>query len=108
MMGVHGSKCSTNSGGTPSSTRRTYEPGGKPTTSARPTSTAARTAPIYLHSGQDLVSTVEPGRLGIPVLKHIHHVHPHYAPDGTLYLLVHGWRDGKYAVLRHTCERTSE
>lgn len=68
-------------------------------------STAARTAPIYFHSGRELVSVVEPGRLGIPILKHIHHVHPHYAPDGTLYLLVHGWRDGKYAVLRHVNQR---
>ena len=47
--------------------------------------------------------------LGIPVLKHLHHVWPHYAPassddaeaKGALYLLVHGWCEGKFAVLKH-------
>ena len=42
---------------------------------------------------------------GTQVLKHLHHVWPHYvtAADGTrtLYLLVHGWSAGKFAVLRH-------
>lgn len=121
-------------------------------------STPNRTAPIYVHSGAELLSTVDAGALGIPVsertrsgvgsgcahvgcqalsgslptlltphcrtphasrlsrshtplaslispvsqvLKHIHHVHPHYDPHGVLYLLVHGWRDGKFAVLKH-------
>mmetsp|Transcript_36374 Transcript_36374/g.72396 ORF Transcript_36374/g.72396 Transcript_36374/m.72396 type:complete len:141 (-) Transcript_36374:231-653(-) len=67
--------------------------------------TPARTAPIYAHDGEALVSTVEPGDLGIPVLKHIHHVWPHYvtSADGKrhLYLLVHGWSAGKFAVLKH-------
>ena len=42
---------------------------------------------------------------GTQVLKHLHHVWPHYvtAADGTrtLYLLVHGWSAGKFAVLKH-------
>lgn len=67
--------------------------------------TPARTAPIYAHNGEQLVSTIEPGDLGIPVLKHLHHVWPHYVThaDGTrrLYLLVHGWSAGKFAVLQH-------
>ena len=68
---------------------------------------AARTAPIYAHTGEQLVSVIDAGALGIPVLKHLHHVWPHYVPsgggDGTarLHLLVHGWRSGKFAVLRH-------
>jgi hypothetical protein len=52
-----------------------------------------------------VVSTIDPGSLGIPVLKHLHHTWPHYVtmPDGTkqLYLLVHGWSAGKFAVLKH-------
>ena len=64
-------------------------------------STPQRTAPIYFHTGERLVSTVDPGVLGIPVLKHLHHVHAHYDPQGQLYLLLHGWRDGKFAVLKH-------
>ena len=67
--------------------------------------TPARTAPIYAHSGERLLSTIEPGQLGIPVLKHLHHVWPHYVPnaDGTktLHLLLHGWSEGKFAVLKH-------
>ena len=63
--------------------------------------TAPRTAPIYCHTGSRLVSTIDAGSLGIPVLKHLHHVWPHYvvAADGSrqLYLLVHGWRDGASA-----------
>ena len=51
------------------------------------------------------MSTIVPGDLGIPVLKNIHHVWPHYVTDAagerTLYLLVHGWNDGKFAVLKH-------
>jgi hypothetical protein len=54
---------------------------------------------------RQLVSTIEPGDLGIPVLKHLHHCWPHYVrgADGIsrLYLLVHGWSAGKFAVLRH-------
>ena len=45
------------------------------------------------------------GELGIPVLKHLHHVWPHYVTgaDGErqLYLLVQGWSRGKFAVLKH-------
>jgi hypothetical protein len=67
--------------------------------------TPAKTAPIYAHSGERLLSTIEPGDLGIPVLKHLHNVWPHYVThdDGsrTLHLLVHGWSAGKYAVLKH-------
>ena len=67
--------------------------------------TPARTAPIYAHTGERLLSTIEPGQLGIPVLKHLHHVWPHYVPnaDGTesLHLLLHGWSEGKFAVLKH-------
>jgi hypothetical protein len=72
-------------------------------------STPNRAAPIFMHSGERVVSVLDPGCLGIPVLKHIHHVHPHYIYRGPsehthppeLYLLVHGWRDGKFAVLKH-------
>jgi len=39
------------------------------------------------------------------VLKHLHHVWPHYVlgADGTrtLHLLVMGWSQGKFAVLKH-------
>ena len=63
-----------------------------------------KTAPIYAHSGDKLVSTLIPGDLGIPVLKHIHHAWPHWVKDGKgnkqLYILVHGWNKGKYAVLK--------
>ena len=52
----------------------------------------------------ELVSTIIPGNLDIPVLNNIHHVWPHYveAENGSkqLYLLVHGWNKGKYAVLK--------
>ncbi len=61
-------------------------------------------APIYAHTGDELVSTIIPGNLDIPVLNNIHHVWPHYveAENGSkqLYLLVHGWNKGKYAVLK--------
>eukprot|EP00943_MAST-04B_sp_MAST-4B-sp1_P009419 g9419.t1 len=67
--------------------------------------TPAKTAAIYAHTGERLLSTIEPGDLGIPVLKHLHHVWPHYVTDDdgerTLYLLIHGWSRGKFAVLRH-------
>ena len=43
--------------------------------------------------------------LGIPVLKHLHHVWPHYHTDKagvrSLYILIHGWSAGKFAVLKH-------
>ena len=64
-----------------------------------------KSAPIYAHSGEKLVSTLIPGDLGIPVLNNIHHAWPHYVKgaDGSkqLYILVHGWNRGKYAVLKH-------
>lgn len=63
-----------------------------------------KSAPIYVHDGENTVSTVIPGDLDIPVLTNIHQVWPHIvtAPDGSeqLYLLVHGWNKGKYAVLK--------
>ena len=63
-----------------------------------------KSAPIYAHTGKDLVSTIIPGDLDIPVLSNIHHVWPHTVKgdNGTmdLYLLVHGWNKGKYAVLK--------
>lgn len=63
-----------------------------------------KSAPIYAHTGEKLVSTIVPGDLEIPVLTNIHHVWPHYvkAADGSkqLYLLVHGWNKGKFAVLK--------
>ena len=72
--------------------------------------TPAKTAPIYAHSGERLLSVIEPGDLGIPVLKHLHHTWPHYVttPGGgrQLYLLVHGWSAGKFAVLKHEPEGT--
>ena len=61
----------------------------------------AGAAPIFAHDGDALRSVIEPGVLGIPVLKHLHHTWPHYAPDGSLYLLIHGWSEGKFAVLKH-------
>jgi len=64
-----------------------------------------KTAQIYAHSGEELLSTIDPGELGIPVLKHLHHTWPHYVTqaDGSkqLYILVHGWSAGKFAVLKH-------
>ncbi len=63
-----------------------------------------KSAPIYAHTGEKLVSTIVPGDLEIPILTNIHHVWPHYVKnaDGSehLYLLVHGWNMGKYAVLK--------
>ena len=64
-----------------------------------------KSAPIYVHTGEKLVSTIIPGDLGIPTLNNIHHAWPHHAKkaDGSmqLYLLVHGWNEGKFAVLKH-------
>jgi len=63
-----------------------------------------KSAPIYVHSSKELKSTVIPGDLEIPVLTNIHQVWPHYITnehgDKQLYLLVHGWNKGKYAVLK--------
>jgi len=63
-----------------------------------------KSAPIYAHTGENLESTIIPGDLEIPVLTNIHHVWPHLvkASDGSehLYLLVHGWNKGKFAVLK--------
>ncbi len=62
-----------------------------------------KSAPIYAHTGNELVSTIIPGDLDIPVLTNIHHVWPHYVDNGStkqLYLLVHGWNKGKFAVLK--------
>ena len=70
--------------------------------------TPTKTAAIFAHSGERLLSTIEPGDLGIPILKHLHHVWPHYITDEngerTLYLLIQGWSRGKFAVLRHEPE----
>ena len=64
-----------------------------------------KSAPIYVHTGDKLVSTIIPGELNIPVLNKIHHAWPHEVTesDGTkqLYILVHGWNKGKFAVLKH-------
>ena len=63
-----------------------------------------KSAPIYVHTGEKLVSTIIPGDLDIPVLTNIHQVWPHFVEteNGSkqLYLLVHGWNKGKFAVLR--------
>ncbi len=63
-----------------------------------------KSAPIYVHTGEKLVSTVIPGDLDIPILTNIHQVWPHFveAENGSkqLYLLVHGWNKGKFAVLK--------
>lgn len=63
-----------------------------------------KSAPIYAHTGEKLVSTIIPGDLDIPILNNIHHVWPHHVKgkngDMQLYLLVHGWNKGKFAVLK--------
>jgi hypothetical protein len=63
-----------------------------------------KSAPIYVHTGEKLVSTIIPGDLDIPILTNIHQVWPHFVEteNGSkqLYLLVHGWNKGKFAVLR--------
>ena len=75
--------------------------------SRRPCRAAAQlSAPIYAHADGAVVSTIVPGDLGIPRLRHVHHAYPHYVTDAatgarTLYLLVHGWNEGKFAVLKH-------
>ena len=64
-----------------------------------------KSAPIYIHTGEKLESTVISGGLNIPTLTNIHQVWPHYVEkeNGSkeLYLLVHGWDTGKFAVLKH-------
>ncbi|MGB1361972.1 MAG: hypothetical protein ACPH28_03480 [Flavobacteriaceae bacterium] len=63
-----------------------------------------KSAPIYVHTSKNLTSTIVPGDLEIPDLTNIHQVWPHIitAMDGSkqLYLLIHGWNKGKYAVLK--------
>ena len=62
-----------------------------------------KSAPVYVHTGDKLVSTVIPGDLDIPVLTNIHQVWPHFVTKNgskQLYLLVHGWNKGKFAVLK--------
>jgi len=59
-----------------------------------------KSAPIYAYADDHVISTIIPGDLGIPILRHVHHVWPHYH-EGQLYLLVHGWNKGKFAVLKH-------
>jgi len=63
-----------------------------------------KSAPIYAHTGEKLVSTIIPGDLDIPILTNIHQVWPHFVEteNGSkhLYLLVHGWNKGKFAVLK--------
>lgn len=63
-----------------------------------------KSAPIYVHTGEKLVSTVISGDLNIPTLTNIHQVWPHFVTDddgsNELYLLVHGWNKGKFAVLK--------
>jgi len=63
-----------------------------------------KSAPIYVHTGEKLVSTIISGDLDIPTLTNIHQVWPHFVEteNGSkqLYLLVHGWNKGKFAVLK--------
>ena len=63
-----------------------------------------KSAPIYVHTSKHLKSTIVPGDLNIPNLTNIHQVWPHIVStsDGSkqLYLLVHGWNKGKFAVLK--------
>lgn len=63
-----------------------------------------KSAPIYVHTGEKLSSTVISGDLDIPTLTNIHQVWPHYVVNENgskqLYLLVHGWNKGKFAVLK--------
>ena len=62
-----------------------------------------KSAPVYVHTGEKLVSTIIPGDLDIPILTNIHQVWPHFVEKNgskQLYLLVHGWNKGKFAVLK--------
>jgi len=49
-----------------------------------------KSAPIYAHTGEKLVSTIIPGDLDIPVLTNIHHVWPHHVTlkDGSLFIVL--------------------
>ena len=55
-----------------------------------------------------ITSPIIPGDLNIPNLTNIHQAWPHLVKDKngkeTLYLLIHGWNKGKYAVLKHEGE----
>lgn len=63
-----------------------------------------KSAPIYVHTSKQLTSTIVPGDLNIPNLTNIHQAWPHIVTDSDgskqLYLLVHGWNKGKFAVLK--------
>ena len=63
-----------------------------------------KSAPIYVHTSKQLKSTIIPGELEIPGLTNIHQVWPHVVKNSNgkkqLYILVHGWNKGKYAVLK--------
>ena len=62
-----------------------------------------KSAPIYVHTGSQLKSTIVPGDLEIPNLTNIHQVWPHIILLKTVQnncILVHGWNKGKYAVLK--------
>lgn len=63
-----------------------------------------KSAPIYVHTSENLKSTIIPGDLEIPTLTNIHQVWPHIVTSANgskqLYLLVHGWNKGKFAVLK--------
>lgn len=65
-----------------------------------PVTEGQKSAPIYAYMDDAIISTIIPGDLGVPVLKHVHHVWPHYV-KGQLYLMVHGWNKGKFAILKH-------
>ena len=63
-----------------------------------------KSAPIYIHTSKQLTSTIVPGDLNIPNLTNIHQAWPHIVTDSDgskqLYILVHGWNKGKFAVLK--------
>ncbi len=63
-----------------------------------------KSAPIYVHTSKQLTSTIVPGDLSIPNLTNIHQAWPHIVTDSDgskqLYILVHGWNKGKFAVLK--------
>ena len=63
-----------------------------------------KSAPIYVHTSKQLTSTIVPGDLNIPNLTNIHQAWPHIVTDSDgskqLYILVHGWNKGKFAVLK--------
>jgi len=59
-----------------------------------------KSAPIYAWANNHVISTIHTSDLGIPVITNIHQVWPHLDASGQLYLLVHAWNEGKFAVLR--------